>query len=598
VAVTTRTPADPAPRRGDFGGDRYKWTVLSNTTLGMFMATLDSSIVLISLPAIFRGIHLDPLAPANVSYLLWLLMGYLVVTAVLVVTFGKLGDMFGRVRMYNGGFAVFTVASIALSLTPGHGGSAAMFMIILRVVQGIGGALLMANSTAILTDAFPVEQRGTALGISMIAGIAGSFIGLVLGGVLADVDWRLVFWVNVPFGLFGTVWAYMKLKEISTARRGKLDIWGNVTFGVGLILVLVGITYGIQPYKQHTMGWMGPWVLLELIGGAALLIIFVVIELHAEDPMFRLSLFKIRAFTAGNAANLLSSIGRGGLQFMLIIWLQGIWLPQHGYDYARTPLWAGIYMLPITAGFLLSAPLSGYFSDRYGARPFATGGMILAAFSFLFLELLPANFGYPLFALLLLINGTSFGLFSAPNTTGIMNAVPPEDRGAASGMSATFRNSGMVLSIGLFFSMMIVGLASTLPHALRSGLVAQGLDARSATSIAHLPPVALLFAAFLGYNPMKTLLGPKLTSLSSSAQANVTGRSFFPHLISGPFMHGLRIAFTMSIAMCLVAAACSALRGSTEIVDEDDRSDEDGTGDPMRDRLTAVAETEAESIPG
>jgi EmrB/QacA subfamily drug resistance transporter len=594
----TRTPPDPAPRRGDFGGDRYKWTVLSNTTLGMFMATLDSSIVLISLPAIFRGIHLDPLAPANVSYLLWLLMGYLVVTAVLVVTFGKLGDMFGRVRMYNGGFAVFTVASIALSLTPGHGGSAAMFMIILRVVQGIGGALLMANSTAILTDAFPVEQRGTALGISMIAGITGSFIGLVLGGVLADVNWRLVFWVNVPFGLFGTVWAYLKLKEISTARRGKLDIWGNVTFGVGLILVLVGITYGIQPYKQHTMGWMGPWVLLELIGGAALLIIFVVIELHAEDPMFRLSLFKIRAFTAGNAANLLSSIGRGGLQFMLIIWLQGIWLPQHGYDYARTPLWAGIYMLPITAGFLLSAPLSGYFSDRYGARPFATGGMILAAFSFLFLELLPANFGYPLFALLLLINGTSFGLFSAPNTTGIMNAVPPEDRGAASGMSATFRNSGMVLSIGLFFSMMIVGLASTLPHALRTGLVAQGLDARSATSIAHLPPVALLFAAFLGYNPMKTLLGPKLTSLSSSAQANVTGRSFFPHLISGPFMHGLRIAFTMSIAMCLVAAACSALRGSTEIVDEEDRSDEDGTGDPMRDRLTAVAETEAESIPG
>jgi MFS family permease len=314
--------------------------------------------------------------------------------------------------------------------------------------------------------------------------------------------------------------------------------------------------------------------------------------------MFRLSLFKIRAFTAGNAANLLSSIGRGGLQFMLIIWLQGIWLPQHGYDYARTPLWAGIYMLPITAGFLLSAPLSGFLSDRYGARPFATGGMILAAFSFLFLELLPANFGYPVFALLLLLNGTSFGLFSAPNTTGIMNAVPAEDRGAASGMSATFRNSGMVLSIGLFFSMMIVGLASTLPHALRSGLVAQGLDARSATSISHLPPVALLFAAFLGYNPMKTLLGPKLTSLSSSAQANVTGRSFFPHLISGPFMHGLRIAFTMSIAMCLVAAACSALRGSTEIVDEEDRSDEDGTGDPMRDRLTAVAETEAESIPG
>ena len=394
MSLLTRTPEEPAPPAIT---NRYKWTVLSNTTLGMFMATLDASIVLISLPAIFRGINLDPLAPANVSYLLWLLMGYLLVTAVLVVTFGKLGDMFGRVRMYNAGFAVFTAASIALSLTPGHGSSAAMYMIIMRVVQGVGGALLMANSTAILTDAFPVDQRGTALGISMIAGIAGSFIGLVLGGVLADVNWRLVFWVNVPFGLFGTAWAYLKLREISRARRGKIDVWGNITFGLGLTLVLVGITYGIQPYKHHAMGWTGPWVELELLLGVALLIAFGFIELHAEDPMFRLSLFKIRAFTAGNAANLLGAIARGGLQFMLIIWLQGIWLPQHGYDYARTPLWAGIYMLPITAGFLLSAPISGFLSDRYGARPFATGGMIVGGLSFLLLMFLPANFSYPLF---------------------------------------------------------------------------------------------------------------------------------------------------------------------------------------------------------
>jgi len=568
VALLTRTNSDPPPRRNAAVGDGYKWTVLSNTTLGMFMATLDASIVLIALPAIFRGIHLDPLAPANVSYLLWLLMGYMVVTAVLVVTFGKMGDMFGRVRMYNAGFAVFTVASIALSLTPGRGGTAAMFMIVMRVVQGVGGALLMANSTAILTDAFPVDQRGTALGISMIAGIAGSFIGLVLGGVLADVNWRLVFWVNVPFGIFGTVWAYLKLKEISVARRGKIDVWGNVTFGIGLILVLIGITYGIQPYKHHTMGWMGPWVLLELISGAVLLVAFAMIERRAEDPMFRLSLFKIRAFTAGNAANLLSAVARGGLQFMLIIWLQGIWLPQHGYNFEQTPLWAGIYMLPITVGFLLSAPIAGFLSDRYGARPFATGGMIVGGTSFLLLMLLPANFAYQVFALLLLINGIAFGLFAAPNTTGIMNSVPSHDRGAASGMSATFRNSGMVLSIGLFFSLMIIGLASTLPHTLYTGLVGQGLDAKTASGISHLPPVALLFAAFLGYNPMKTLLGPKLTSLSAKAQANVTGRSFFPHLISGPFMHGLRIAFTMSLLMCLVGAGCSALRGGKAVSDD------------------------------
>ncbi len=559
-------------------GDRYKWTVLSNTTLGMFMATLDASIVLISLPAIFNGIKLDPLAPANVSYLLWLLMGYMVVTAVLVVAFGKLGDMLGRVRMYNAGFAVFTVASIALSLTPGHGGSAATYMIVMRIVQGIGGSLLMANSTAILTDAFPVEQRGTALGISMIAGIAGSFIGLVLGGVLADIDWRLVFWVNVPFGIFGTIWAYLKLKEISKARGGRLDIWGNVTFAVGLILVLIGITYGIQPYGRHNMGWTGPWVLLELISGAALLVAFLVIEARVADPMFHLDLFRVRAFAAGNLANLLSSIGRGGLQFMLIIWLQGIWLPQHGYNYSDTPLWAGIYMVPITIGFLVSAPISGYLSDKLGARSFATGGMLVGGGSFLLLELLPANFGYPLFALLLLVNGIGFGLFVAPNTSSIMNAVPARQRGAASGMSATFRNSGMVLSIGLFFSLMIAGLAATLPHTLYAGLVGQGLNPTDAARISHLPPVATLFAAFLGYNPMKTLLGPKLHSLSASAQANVTGRSFFPHLISDPFMHGLRIAFTASLLMCLVAAGCSWMRGATYVAaDETEEELEEAT---------------------
>jgi MFS family permease len=557
VSVLTQTAAESPPPTTR----AYKWTVLSNTTLGMFMATLDSSIVLISLPAIFRGIRLDPLAPANVSYLLWMLMGYLVVTAVLVVTFGRLGDMFGRVRMYNAGFAVFTVASIALSLTPGHGSTAALLLISLRIVQGIGGALLMANSTAILTDAFPPEQRGTALGISMIAGIAGSFIGLIVGGVLADINWRLVFWVNVPFGVFGTIWAYLKLKEISTARRGHLDIWGNVTFAAGLILVLVGITYGIQPYKHSTMGWTGPYVLAELIGGVALLAAFFVIEVKTPDPMFHLDLFRVRAFAAGNLANLLSAIGRGGLQFMLIVWLQGIWLPQHGYNYTDTPLWAGIYMVPITVGFLLSAPVSGYLSDKYGARGFATGGMLIGGATFLALELLPANFGYPMFATLLLINGIGFGLFTAPNTTGIMNSVPAGQRGSASGMTATFRNSGMVLSIGLFFSLMIAGLSSSLPRTLNSGLISQGLSSVDAARIAHLPPVALLFAAFLGYNPMKTLLGPKLASLSPQAQANITGRSFFPHLISNPFMHGLRIAFTASLIMCLIAAAASWLRG-------------------------------------
>jgi MFS family permease len=549
--------------------DRYKWTALSNTTLGVFMATLDSSIVIISLPAIFRGIHLDPLQPSNIGYLLWMLMGYLVVTAVLVVTFGRIGDMFGRVKMYNAGFAVFTVASIGLSLTPHTGGTGAMELIGMRVVQGIGGALLMANSTAIITDAFPVEQRGMAMGINMIAAMAGSFVGLVAGGLLADVHWRLVFWINVPFGIFGTVWAYAKLRETSQRVLARIDWWGNVTFAVGLISVLVGITYGIQPYGGHTMGWTSPLVVSTIGGGLVLLALFAWIETRVDDPMFDLSLFRIRAFTAGNTASLLSSIGRGGLQFTLIIWLQGIWLPLHGYSFESTPLWAGIYMLPLTVGFLLAGPVSGWLSDRYGPRLFATGGMVLTAASFGLLMVLPVNFAYPAFMALLLLNGIGSGLFAAPNTTGIMNAVPARQRGAASGMRATFQNSGMVLSIGLFFSLMIAGLASTLPATMEQGLTANGVPPATAAHLAHLPPVGSLFAAFLGYNPMHTLLGDKvLAALPPDKAAFVTGKTFFPQLISSPFKHGLAIAFTASLLMCLVAAAASWLRGGRYVHDD------------------------------
>ena len=560
--------------------DRYKWTALSNTTLGMFMAALDSSIVLISLPAIFRGINLDPLQPSNISYLLWMLMGYLVVTAVLVVSFGRLGDMFGRVRMYNAGFLVFTLASIALSLTPGHGGSAAMWLIGWRVVQGVGGALLMANSTAILTDAFKVDERGRAMGINMVAAIAGSFIGLIAGGLLAEVHWRLVFWVNVPFGIFGTAWAYLKLRETGVRRRAKLDIAGNLTFAAGMVSILIGITYGLQPHGGHDMGWTGPWVLAELIGGVVLLIAFWLIENNVDEPMFNLKLFHIRAFSAGNLASLLMSIGRGGLQFMLIIWLQGIWLPLHGYNFADTPLWAGIFMLPLTAGFLIAGPASGWLSDRYGARGFATGGVLLSATSFGLLMLLPANFSFPVFAVLLLINGLGVGMFAAPNTTGIMNSVPNSQRGVASGMRATFQNTGMVLSIGLFFSLMVVGLSSTLPTSMSSGLVANGVPSATAQHIADAPPVGSLFAAFLGYNPMEKLVpADALAKLTPQQSATITGKQFFPKLISGPFIDGLRIAFTASLIMCLIAAVASWMRGKKYVHDDGDDPRDDATSD-------------------
>ncbi|MBV9607569.1 MAG: MFS transporter [Solirubrobacterales bacterium] len=528
----------------------------------MLLATINASILLIALPDIFRGIQINPLAPGNTNYLLWMILSFLIVTAVLVVSLGRIGDMYGRVRIYNLGFAVFTAFSILLFATPLKGSAGALWLIGMRVGQGIGGAMLFANSSAIITDAFPENQRGLALGINGVAAIAGTFLGLIIGGVLGPLDWRLVFLVSIPFGLFGTVWAYLKLVDLSERRPAKIDWLGNVTFAVGLISLMIGITYGIQPYGHHVMSWGSPKVLAEIIGGILVLAVFCVIETRVEQPMFHLDLFRIRAFAAGNVATLLSAIGRGGLQFVLIIWLQGIWLPQHGYSFEQTPLWAGIYMLPLTAGFLIAGPASGFLSDRYGARPFATGGMILAALSFILLEGLPVNFNYLPFALLLLLNGIGMGLFASPNRAGVMNSLPPRQRGAGAGMNATFQNSAMVLSIGIFFSLLIIGLAAHLPDSLNSGLRAHGVPAAAAVRISHLPPVATLFASFLGYNPIQQLLGPGLLhSLPASQVAVLTGRSFFPHLMGAPFSDALSAAFTFSFIACLVAAWASWLRG-------------------------------------
>ncbi len=542
-------------------GPHYKWIALSNTTLGVLMATINQSIVLIALPDIFRGIGLNPLSPGNTSYLLWMFMGFLVVSAVLVVSFGRLGDMFGRVRMYNMGFAIFSVASVFLTVTWMHGSSAALWLIIWRVVQGIGGAFLFANSAAILTDAFPANQRGTALGMNAIAAIAGSFIGLLLGGLLGPINWHYVFLVSAPIGAFGTVWAYFMLRDIGTRRKARMDWWGNILFAAGLIAVLVGITYGLLPYGGHPMGWTNPWVLTAMFGGLAALVVFGFVETKVAEPLFRLSLFRIRAFAAGNIANFMLALGRGGMQFMLIIWLQGIWLPLHGYSFSQTPLWAGIYLVPLTIGFLVSAPLSGVLSDWYGAKAFTVGGALLTALSFFLLLFLPVNFPYAVFALIIVLNGFGSGLFASPNRAEMMNSVPADQRGAAGGMIATFQNTAFVLSIGIFFSLMVAGLSSKLPTAMFGGLTAQGIPAAAAHQISHLPPIGVLFAAFLGYNPMQQLLGPLLAHLPAGHAAYVTGRQFFPHLITAPFHDGLGVAFAFAIAANVIAAVASLLTG-------------------------------------
>jgi MFS family permease len=550
--------------------DRYKWIALSNTTLGMLSATVNASIVIISLPAIFRGIKLDPLTPGNVSYLLWMLMGYLVVSAVLVVTLGRLGDIYGRVRMYNLGFAVFALGALFLPFDPLTGPGGALWLIGFRIIQAMGGAMLMANSPAILTDAFPADQRGMAMGINQVAGISGQFIGLILGGVLAAVDWRLVFIVSVPIGIGGTIWSYLSLREVGARTPARIDWLGNVLFGLGLIGILVGITYGLIPYGGHSMGWTNPLVLTGLVGGVALLVAFCVTEFRVKAPMFDLKLLRIRAFAAGNAATLLASIARGGLQFMLIIWLQGIWLVLHGYNFKDTPLWSGIYLLPLTCGFVISGPLSGKLSDKYGARAFASGGLLVSAAAFGGLILLPTDFKYAAFAGLIFVAGAGMGLFSAPNAAGIMNSVPARQRGAASGMLATFQNSGFVLSIGVFFSLMIAGLASTLPTTLTNGLTAHGVPHALAAKIGAAPPVSSLFAAFLGYNPVHQLLAPTgvLAHLPAHQVSVLTGKRFFPQLLSGPFHHGLVIVFSTAMAILVIAAFASLLRGGRYVHDE------------------------------
>jgi MFS family permease len=563
-----RAPAPPILSAGS-ASDRYKWVALSNTTLAVLLATLDASITLIAMPDIFRGIHLDPLVPANSFYLLWMILGYLVVSSVLIVCLGRLGDMYGRVRTYNLGFVIYTVASLILALDWMTGTNGATFLIVFRLVQGVGGACLLANASAILTDAFPVNQRGMALGINNIVGVSGLFIGLVLGGVLAPIDWRLVFLISVPVGLFGTVWAYLKLEERSLPKPAPIDWWGNITFAVGLVMIMASVTYGIRPYGSSSTGWASPRVLVLLGGGIVLLVAFVLVEWKAENPMFRLPLFRIRAFSFGSISTFLSAVARGGLMFMLIIWLQGIWLPQHGYSFSSTPLWAGIYMLPLTIGLLVAGPTSGFLSDRFGQRMFATGGMLLAALSFALFLLLPTNFSYLWFALILLMNGVAIGLFASPNRAAVMNSLPIADRGAGGGMNQTFQNSAQVLSVGIFFTLMILGLSAHLPETLSTGLQAHGVAAATAHRVANLPPVSILFAAFLGYNPIEHLLGPHaLASLSAHDRSTVTGQAFFPHLISGPFRTGLRAAFAFAIAACLVAAGTSALRGETYTHDD------------------------------
>ncbi len=556
---TTGNGTGPARKRID-----YKWIVLSITTIEMFMVSVNGSITLISLPAIFNGINIDPLT--SFQYLIWVLMGYSLVTATLLLSFGRLSDMYGRVKLYNIGFAIFTLGSVLLFLTPDKGDAGALEIIAFRLVQAVGASFTFSNSAAILTDAFPPDERGKALGLNTMAFLSGQFVGLILGGILAFYNWRYVFLVSVPVGILGTVWAFLKLKETPLPKRArKIDVWGNITFVGGLTIFLIGITYALLPYGQDPMGWGNPLVIAALFTGIVLLVAFPFIESRVEDPMFRLSLFKIRVFSLANTAGFLSALARGGMMFLLIMLLQGIWLPLHGYSYESTPFWAGVFMLPLTAGFVIMGPLSGWLSDKYGSRWFATSGLLLIAVSFLMLAMLPYNFEYPVFAIALLIMGLGNGMFGTPNIAAIMNSVPPEDRGVASGMRSMLQNSGMVVSMALFFTIVIVSLTHLFPPELATSLAGAGAPELLAPMSA-IPPTGALFAAFLGYNPVHAILvtlpQAVVAAISPATMATLTGTTWFPTTLAHAFMPSLRISFYIGALLSVTAAILSSMTGS------------------------------------
>ena len=549
----------------------YKWIALSNVIIASVMGMINMSIVLISLPAIFIGIQIDPLT--SFQYLLWILMGYGLVTGTLLLSFGRLSDMYGRVKLFKLGFVIFTIASILLFLTPSTGDAGALEIIIFRILQAVGSALTMANSSAILTDAFPANERGKALGINMVALMSAQFLGLILGGVLAIFNWRYVFLVSVPFGILGTIWSTLKLKETSIkAPKTSIDIWGNLSFVLGITLLLVGVTYGLMPYKTDPMGWGNPWVILSMIAGAIFMIVFPIIESRVKSPMFSLSLFKIKSFTYANSAAFLNALGRGGMMFMLILLLQGIWLPLNGYSYASTPFWAGIYMLPLTAGVIVMGPISGVLSDRYGPRWIATLGMVISALAFLVLASLPYNFTYVYFGLALFMMGVGNGMFGSPNSASIMNSVPAQDRGVASGMMTTVMNTAFTASMAMFFTILIVGITQRFPEAMTSSLVAIGA-VKLAPILSNIPPTGALFSAFLGYNPVEGILSalpaPVVAAIPAATKTTLTGTTWFPQTFATAFMPSLRIAFYIGAAFSIIAAILSAMRGQTYIHEDE-----------------------------
>ncbi|MFB6470619.1 MAG: MFS transporter [Vulcanisaeta sp. AZ3] len=537
--------------------------VLINALLGSLLGSMNMASIVIALPAILKGVGINPTSSLGFIVMMWLMFSYPLVTAVTVPIIGRLSDMFGRGRVFTIGDALFTAISLLMGLVPGYGIIAGLQLVAYRFIQGIAGSMMFSNSAALITDVYPPERRGVAQGIVGIAFSAGSVSGLVVGGLLAIINWRLVFLFNVPIGLVSTLWALRSVYRLPTGfSRVSIDYVGAVLLSASLIFVLMGLLLSMMPYGGSSLGWGNPMVWISLVIGIVLFGALIFVERRIREPMLKINLFGIRQFTYGVFSSFFLFMAMGANIFVLSLLLQAIYLPLvYKIPYSETPLWAGIFLIPSSIANAIFAPIGGKLLNKLGARVVSTLGAILFGVGFELLALLPMNFNYVEFAAILVITGIGSGLFQSPNIVSILSAVPSSDRAAASGLRASMQNIGSLMSFALFLTLIITGSAAALPVALYRALINAGVPMSDARTLVSIPPVYALFAAFLGFDPIKTLIEQAHISLSPSVFANIENITFFPSAIAPAMQLGFHLAYHMAAIFAFAAAAFSYLRG-------------------------------------
>src|SRR3954464_13776965 len=449
----------------------YKWWALSCTSLGMLVATINSGTLIIALPDLERALH------TSLLQLVWVILVYMIASTVLVLTAGRLSDLFGRKRAYVAGFAIFAAASLGAGFS--HSGTE---LILWRVVQGIGGAFLFPNAAAIVTDAFPREQLGLAMGTNTMIAAVGLVIGPVLGGALVAIDWPWVFWFNVPLGILGSVWAALNLHELGrTDKDRKLDVGGTLTYVVGLTALVYAISRG------GLRGWNDALVIGGFAIAAVLLPAFLLIERRHRAPMLDLSIFRDKLFAAASGAAFINGLSRFALLFIFVFYYQGA----QGDD----PITAGVKLAPMALGMLVSSPLAGIWADRRGSRTLAALGMVVSAVALAGMTVLQADSSYWISAFWLAVVGIGSGMFNSPNTAAMMGTVPVERRGIAAGARVMLQNTGAVISIAFVMAIVTAAVPTTILFKIFSGLASGLTIAQLAPFISNMHTALWVLAA-------------------------------------------------------------------------------------------------------